>query len=254
MQKRDNFSRFVVTSAGLHVGVVALVFVAPSLLPARASDTWGSKSGNDGGIRVGVVASLPGIELPSPPVVQENVPPSESETLHPSEPAPKNEPRVEEKPAVLIASKTAKPKPAPAPARGATKTKTDAPVSPPSNAIPGEGGQPAVPYGQPGAGGQTTFSDEAFGLRYGWYVENMTRAIREKWQPGAVRVSSPRFYVAFTIARDGKVTNFRIDQSSGNAALDSAAETAVTTAAIPKLPGDYLRPSIEVRFYFEYAR
>ena len=255
MQETQRFSRCVVTSFALHIGIVALALVAPMLFPTYGANTWGVDSGQEGGVRVALEA-ISGIELPSPPVVREDAIPNDSETLNPSEPAAKTEPKVEEKPDLLIASKTAKPKPSPAPTRGATKTEPrDDPPPAPVNAVPGGGGQPAVPYGQPGASsGQTTFGDAAFGVKYGWYVDAMTRAIKEKWQPGPLRGTTSRLYVVFTISRNGQVSNFRIDQSSGSPGLDSSAEAAVKIANIPKLPPDYLRPSIDVRFYFEHAR
>jgi protein TonB len=253
--KTQSFGRFIMASTALHLAVIGAVFLLPGLLPVRASDLWGSEAGREGGVRVTTVESIPGIELPSPPVVHENAVPADSKTLHPPEPAA--EPRVEAKPEVLIASKTAKPAPAaapPKPAAAKTKAVDDAPVVP-SNAVPGAGGQAAIPYGQQGAGtGQTTFSDEAFGTRYGWYVQAMTNAIKGTWQPGQFRGTASRFFVVFTIARDGKVSNFKVDTSSGDAALDASAERAVLTAPIPSLPRDYLRPSVDVRFFFEYAR
>lgn len=253
----QGFTGFVMASTVLHLAVGGLVFLAPSLFPARGAELWGSEAGREGGVRVTTVESIPGIQLPSPPVVRENAVPADSKTLNPPEPATKPEPQVEAKPEVLIASKTAKPAPpaaTPKPAATKAKPAPDTPVVP-SNAIPGAGGQAAIPYGQAGAGsGQTTFSDEAFGTKYGWYVNAMTNAIKEKWQPGQFRGSSSRFFVAFTIARDGKVSNFRIDTSSGDAALDASAERAVLSAPIPSLPRDYLRPSVDVRFFFEYAR
>lgn len=247
-------------SAALHGGLAAVILLAPSLLPASSSVTWGSESGRDGSIRVGVVESIPGIALPSPEVVQENAPATESKTLNPpSEPEAKPKPKAEPAPDVLIPSKDAKkakPKPEPvAVARGGSKPDVPAP----SNAIPGTGGQAAVPYGQIGAGtGPATFGDEAFGRRFGDYVIAMTRAIREKWDQqgitGIVRGTSPRVYVTFTILRDGKISNFKVDQTSGNTRLDTSAHRAVAAATLPALPREYSGSSIDVRFYFEYGR
>src|SRR5207247_9677174 len=67
------------------------------------------------------------------------------------------------------------PKPAPAP------KSTPAPEPPPSNEIRyGEGGRPALSYGQfsTGAGAAGIgFGDSTFGDRYGWDVNAITRAV-----------------------------------------------------------------------------
>ena len=253
MTGEDKFSRFVVTSAAVHAALGVFVLVAPSLFAPEASEMWGSDTGS---IRVGVVGSLPGLQLPSPAVVHENVPPQDTKSLHPPEPAPKPEPKVEEKADVLIPSKTAPTKVAPAPpvpARAATKTE----VAVASNAVPTPGGgQAAVPYGQAGSGsGAAAIGDEGFGLRYGWYVAAMINAISEKWQEaGGGPRTAPRVYVTFRIARDGRVSNVVLERSSGSASQDAAAMRAVQLAPMPPLPPDYLKSSIDVRFYFEYVR
>lgn len=252
----EKFSRFVVTSVGLHVGLIAFAVLGPSLFPAPTSAMWGSDSGRGGSVTVGVVASLPGIELPSPAVVDQNAAASESKSLHAAPPAPSVPEKVEAEPEVLIPSRTAKAMPEKAPARAPSKAVT--PALAPPNAVPGAAAQVAVPYGQSSPGtGPATFGDEAFGQRYGAYVQAMTNAIREKWQEGVGgigRARSPRVYVTFTILRDGEVSNVAVAETSGNTLLDNSAMRAVLTARIQALPRDYSGSSVDVRFYFEYAR
>jgi periplasmic protein TonB len=254
MTGEDRFSRFVVTSAAVHAALGVFILVSPALFAPEASEVWGN---TDGSIKVGVVGSLPvpGLQLPSPAVVHENVPPAETKSLHPPEPAPKPQPKVAEKPDVLIPSKAAPTKvtPAPpAPSRAPTKTE----VADATNAVPTPGGgQAAAPYGQAGSGsGPATIGDESFGVRYGEYVRAMTTAIREKWQQAGGPRTVPRVYVTFKIARDGTVSNVALEQSSGSVLQDNAALRAVQSATMPPLPRDYLKGSIDVRFYFEYVR
>jgi TonB family protein len=279
MQDEGKFSRFVIFSAVLHSSAIALVLFGPGFFPAESRELWGSETGMGESIRVGVAESLPGIPLPSPEVVRETSAPTDSATLHPPEPAPPSKPApATPVPAdVLIPSKTApatKPKPEPAPpATTGAKPKPD-PVAPPSptargsatvdapvpaNAIPGTGGQAAAPYGQTGTGtGPASFGDEAFGRRFGTYVTGMTNAIREKWQQpdgaGIAPGKPPKVYVTFTISRDGKVANVKIEQPSGNSRLDASAHRAVLSATLPPLPREYTGSSVAVRFYFEYGR
>jgi protein TonB len=255
-ESKDRLTPFVAVSAGLHVGLVAVVALVPALLPASTKPSWGSPT--DTGTKVGLVSTLPGINLPSPPVVQETAKPTNSETLNPPETAPKPEVKKPTKAAIQIPSRGAKPTPKKAPPSGPAKTVAAPPppaVAP--NAIPGAGGQIALPYGQQaGSGGQATFGDANFGAQYGWYVTNMIRAIEEKWRDNipASRGTSPRVYVTFTLNRAGKPISLQVEESSGSAALDASAQRAVLSASIPPLPAAYTGSTVDVRFYFEYKR
>lgn len=253
---KERLSPFVAVSAGLHVGLVVVVALVPALLPASTTPSWGSPT--DKGTKVGLISSLPGIDLPSPPVVQENAKPTNSETLNPPETAPKPEVKKPTPADIKIPQRGAKPTPKKAPPSGPTKTAA-APPPPPvaTNAIPGTGGQIALPYGQQaGSGGQATFGDANFGTQYGWYVTNMIRAIEERWRDSisAGRGTSPRVYLTFTLNRAGKPTNLQVEESSGSAALDASAQRAVLSASIPPLPAAYTGSTVDVRFYFEYKR
>ena len=148
------------------------------------------------------------------------------------------------------------PKPAP-PAKSVPAEDT-----PPENAVPyGQGGKPALQYGQFQGGAGTMgvgFGEGAFGDRYGWYVQSMTRQISQNWLQGTIDSSirtAPRVYMRFVIARDGSVSSIEKQQSSGIPALDVSAERALRRASpLPPLPPDYRGSSITVSFYFEYKR
>ena len=256
----DKLSPFIATSAVLHVTLVGVVLFVPSLFPPSSGETWGTSM--DKGVKAGLTQGLPGIPLPSPPVVNEAAKPNDSKTLNPVEPAPKAPEKVPEKAAdVKIPSGVVKPekKKDPEPprmARGATAPPDLS--STPSNAIPGGGGQLALPYGSVATGsGPATFGDGSFGTRFPLYVNSMIRAIETSWQDSAAGVprgTAPRVYVKFTIAKGGRVSGVELDQSSGSSQLDSSARRAVLTAKLPPLPPEYRGSSVEVRFYFEYAR
>jgi TonB family protein len=253
----EKMSPFVAASAVLHGGLVFVVMFAPSLFPARQSELWGNS--NDPNISVGLAQSLPGIPLPSPPVVQETARGFTSEALHPAEPAPKApvKPAAPEEADIKVPSATTKTpkKPDPAPP---SPPRNDTPEQPPTNAIPGTGGQIALPYGQVGGGGaQASFADQAFGTRFPEYVSSMTRAITLAWQDsivGVPRGSSSRVYVTFTIGKRGQVSNLELSQRSGSVQLDNSAQRAVLTAKLPELPREFLGANVDVRFYFEYKR
>src|SRR5439155_3588186 len=129
--------------------------------------------------------------------------------------------------------KPPKPAPAPKPTPAPAPKSTPAPEPPPSNAIPyGQGGRPALAYGQfsTGAGAAGIgFGDATFGNRYGWYVDAMTRAISQNWLKSLIdtRISrAPRVYLSFEIARNGKISNLGVQQSSGIPSLDRSAQRA----------------------------
>jgi len=245
----DKLSPFLVASVGLHVAVVAAVLLAPLLLPTRTQSSWGSEKG----IRVGVSASLPGIALPSPPVVQENAKGNDSKTLNPPESTPKAAAVPE---AADVKIPTGSKKPDKNPKQVAANVEPPKNAAPPSNAVPGRGGQVALPYGQDGAGsGPASFNDDSFGSRFPEYVRLMTLAIRSAWDSPAVQQGvPPRVYVTFTVGKRGEVSNVEVSKSSGSLQLDNSARRAVMTAKVPPLPSDYSGSSVDVRFYFEYTR
>lgn len=258
---RDKLSPYIATSVVLHAMLFAGVVFGPLLFPTRASSSWGTSP--DKGVKVGVMASLPGIPLPSPPVVQEDAKGNESKTVNPAETAPKEQKQVPEKVADIKVpsgkkseTKKSEAKRDPEPTRVA---RTAPPEPTVSNAIPGAAsGQVALPYGGvgPATGAPATFGDGSFGTRFPEYVANMTRAIQLHWQNNpllATRGSSPRVYVKFTIGRRGDVSNIAIDQPSGLEQLDNSARTAVARASLPPLPPGYTGSSVDVRFYFEYS-
>jgi TonB family protein len=247
MAVNDKLSPFLVASVGLHIFVVAAVLIGPSLLPVRSQTSWGTNKG----IRVGVASSLPGIALPSPRVVQETAKGNDSKTLNPRE----NTPKAAALPDVdAVKIPTGAKKPEKNRQQVASNVEPPKDASLPSNAVPGRGGQVALPYGQDGAGsGPASFGDAGFGSRFPEYVRTMTTAIRSAWASGVQQGIPPRVYVTFTIGKDGKVSNPEVAKSSGSLSLDNSAMRAVMTAKLPPLPREYSGSSVDVRFYFEYT-
>jgi len=253
----------VIASVVLHAVAVLLVFVAPSLFVAR-TPTWGSRTGDNGGVNVKIVNSVAGIALPTPPVTTDEPAPDVSKSVHKSEPEPKaKEPDKPDPAAIKLPSKTA-PKDSKEPKKPAAPTKTasaDVPPQNPSNAVPyGAGGSPALRYGQTGQGTDPTGAefagDGTFGEKYAFYVEAMKRAITESWRGmGVAQQRTPRVYVTFTIDASGQVSNIALqDPSTSPTAMERAAMQAVRNAKLPPLPKDYRGPPVGVRFYFDYAK
>src|SRR5438876_3057345 len=201
----ERFDRWLVASVFFHAAVFTFVIFSPKLFPSFQSN-WGSASGGSGGINVKIAGSVSGVPLPTPDVVQENAPANESPGFYKTEEAPpppppdKAELIPETKAPVKTTPSPKPPKPAPAP------KSTPAPEPPPSNAIPyGQGGRPALAYGQSstGAGAARIGSgDSTFGDRYGWYVDAITRAISQNWLKSLIdsRLNRAlRVYLSFDI-------------------------------------------------------
>jgi periplasmic protein TonB len=260
----DRLDRGLFGSVLLHGALFAAVFFSPKFFP-MLGPAWGNPTGGSGGISVKVVASVSGVALPTPAVVHEEAPANESPGFYKSEePAPpppdKTAEPIPETKAPVKTTPTPKPKPKP-PAPPAAKSNAT-PEPPPTNAIPyGQGGRPSMTYGQfqTGAGeAGIGFGDAAFGDRYSTYVNAITRAISNNWLKSMVdsRIQkAPRVYVTFDIERDGTISNFGVQQSSGIPSLDRSAERAVRASnPLPQLPADYRGGKVNVVFYFEYSR
>lgn len=253
-------------SVVLHAALAVVVIFSPSIFPVHGEGQWGSATGGMGGVNARIVGTVSGVPLPSPPVVSENAAANESAGLYKSEEAPppppeeKAEPIPETKAPVKVTPPPKPPRPAPPPTK--TSRPPELAAETPSNAVPfGQGGKPALTYGQFSTGaGQAGvgFGDGTFGDRYGWYVDAMTRRISQNWLQSMVdsRIrSAPRVYLSFEIARDGKVSNVVVKQSSGIPSLDRSAIRAINASdPLPRLPADYRGSSVTVSFYFEYAR
>jgi len=258
--ERDRLDKGFVGSVLLHGALFTIVVLSPKLL-FHLGPNWGSPTGGAGGISVKVVGSSSGIPLPTPPVVNEKAPANDSPGFYTSE---KPAPTVPDKTAEPIPEKKAVIKKTPAPKeKKATAPSPKAPPAPepPSNAIPnGQGGRPALSYGQFSTGAGEAgigFGDAAFGDKYSTYVNAITRAISNNWLKSMVdsRIQkAPRVYITFDIGRDGTISNIATQQSSGIPTLDRSAERAVRVSTLPPIPADYRGNSVNVTFYFEYSR
>ena len=286
----ERFDRWLYTSLLLHGALFMVVIFSPTLFPMRADTNWGSATGATGGINVKIVGRISGVPLPSPAVVREGAAANESAGFYKSEEAPsppppeKAEPIPEAKAPVKTTPpppdkaepipetkapvkptppppKTTPPPPKPPRPAPAPKAASQPPDTPP-NAVPfGQGGKPALAYGQfsTGAGAAGIgFGDGTFGDRYGWYVDAITRRISQHWLQSLIdnRVrTAPRVYLSFDIARNGTVSNVEIKQPSGIPTLDRSAMRAILASnPLTPLPPDYRGPSVNVSFYFEYTR
>jgi TonB family protein len=257
----------VAMSLVLHAGLVVAILVSPSLLPFEGSEQWGSENPGSA-VNAKIVSDISsGIPLPAPVVVNEEAAANDSKGLYKTEPAPPAKPSED---AIKIPETTkatppkptkAPPRPTPPPDRSTKASKTPEPATP-SNAVPyGEGGKPALNYGQMSTQAGTLgagISDTTFGTKYATYVQSMIRKISQNWVQGLIDKNitrAPRVYMSFDIERDGSITNVELKQSSGIPSLDNSAKRALYASnKLLPLPADYSGSRVNVSFYFEFIR
>jgi len=220
--------------------------------------THGPSWGTEGATRVGAVASLPGIPLPSPMLTTHTQVATQNTGLYKTEPVPKEEtpPDAQQIPKFKDAVRPEKLE------RVNTRIHKTKEIPPP-NAIPyGESGPPTMSYSQmvttAGTGGIAVGAENSFGQQYAWYVASMRARISANWLLATISpniTSAPRVYLSFQISRDGTITNVQVTQPSGVPEVDRSALRAILASnPLPPLPRDYSGGSVDVQFYFDFHR
>jgi len=243
----------------LHVSLGAFVLV--SAVASRQGDTWGGPGGGNS-VTVGLVGSLPGVNLPRPDAVTTSRVVDTSKGLYKSEPQPK--PKAVE-PDTKTLPEFAKER-APHYVTRPSKILEDK-TPPPANAVPyGGGGSPALPYSSTftvngATQGGMGFSGPGggdFTGKFPSYVDAVRNRISSNWLQSTVDPSvrwAPRAQFSFQILRDGTVTNIQMMQSSGNRTVDNSALRAIQSSSpMSSLPSNYSGSSVTVEFWFEFRR
>lgn len=86
---------------------------------------------------------------------------------------------------------------------------------------------------------------------YTWYVHSVKKKLDSNWN--VVSGFDRRIFtqMAFTIGRNGNITEIEVEESSGNDAFDLAARRAVEySSPLPPLPGDFQEPNLRVHVRF----
>jgi TonB family protein len=256
----DSLKKPFVWSLGFHVLLFSSLLV--STIVSHRGDTWGGPGGG-GSVSVGLVAQLPGINLPRPEAVTESRVVDTTKGLYKSEPPPKTKEVETDANKIPEFSKEKAPHYITRPSK-ILEDKTP----PPTNAVPyGQGGSPALPYstfamsgttkggmafGGPGVGGGD------FAGKFPSYVEALRNRISSNWLQSSIDPSltwAPRAQYTFQILRDGTVTNIQLTQSSGNRSVDNSALRALQSSnPVSALPSNYSGNNVTVEFWFEFHR
>lgn len=146
------------------------------------------------------------------------------------------------------------PKPTPV----AFAVKTDKPVADPVVVSdepapePTPPAQTGSPNGSPGGGEESAGGGgDGDDFDFGSYLAEVQKRIKKNWFPprGAESLS---VVLKFKVLKDGSATSIRLVRSSGVAAADDAAKTAITNGspfpALPKSAGE----DIDIKFTFDY--
>lgn len=106
--------------------------------------------------------------------------------------------------------------------------------------------------GSPGGGGGRAGIDALPEPDFGPYIAELQRRIKRNWTPPAAD-RSKRVVALFTISRDGRLLNIKLQNSSGTQVADDAAVAAIRLSApFRPLPAGYRQNSIDVQFIFDY--
>jgi periplasmic protein TonB len=256
LDARESWRKPLLLSLALHGSLVAAIAVG-GFAGNRPRELWGSPN-SLGGSSVGIT---PVSQIPLParggPV---NPLANDTESRVPEPPPSKRQAkRQAERDAAAIALKSkSQPK---RPARNDPTTQRSNLKSPesPGQLYSSTGRALSSPLvGQTGSGGVGMGQGGALGSRFGAYRDLMERKVGSKWRTNDVDSrlqTAPTVIVTFTIHRDGSVSELRTEQSSGNNALDYAAQRAIYEAApFPPLPAAYDRNEARVEFWFQLTR
>jgi TonB family protein len=252
LDQRDPLGGPLTGSLLFHGGLLALILLAPMLMPKPV--TLGSPTHNSGTIGVNVVKTIPIPQREGP----ENRVANDTQSVVPQKPQPKVEPKpvVKEKApppdAIKLPSKV-KEKPKKIERATSNPFLPNIPYKP--NQVFSETPQAmkAPEFGIQGTNGIGVGPANPFGDQYGWYAQQIFDRVGQKWNRADV-TSRPhaRAIVRFTLRPDGSVQDVKLLQPSGSFTLDASAQRAVLDAVpLPKFPRGFPYNSISVDLNFE---
>jgi TonB family protein len=94
------------------------------------------------------------------------------------------------------------------------------------------------------------------GVDFGPYLQGVFANVRQNWCkfiPDSAKSKKGKLAIAFSVLKDGQLTNMKLVASSGDMSLDRAAWIGITASnPFPALPTDFRGDQIAVRFRFLY--
>jgi periplasmic protein TonB len=253
--EHDPWGRALAWSAGLHVGVTALMLLYATIFSGPNGQGWGAGGGGEA-IGATLVSTVP---LPANAAPTQNVLANESKGLTQSQP------KIEEKEpdAIEIQGKNAKIKPKKKQETVSKEKPQPAPEEETNQVAFGEGGPVSGPYGTFSAAGAkggfgVTGGGGDFGTRFAYYVRGIQQKVSENWLKYEIDpniTTANRVYITFDVMRDGHPANVQVEQSSGVPSLDISAVRAVQRIdTFGTLPAEYSGNKVTVEFWFDYKK
>ena len=244
---------------GLAIGLHAAVFagiIAAALFQPRHRNPFGDSVTRQGAVQATMVNSLP---LP------QRVPPVDKQVLAPEHvsPAPKPPPKEAAAPPprptdILVKAKT----PEKVPPKKAAPIETPAPPKHPQPTPPtpkATTGESATQFAQSATQvrngtAAATVEDRAFGARYAYYRDVISRTVAQNWFTGEADPAASNgktTTLVFDVERDGTIANIRTEKRSGSPSLDSSALRALQRVdSFGPLPGPADHVTVEYSFEF----
>lgn len=254
LEGRESLRKPLVWSVGLHTAVFALI-AAQALIGKGSRELWGNPNSLGGG----AVGITPVSQIPLPsrggqvnPLAHD----TESSVPEPPEPKPQARRAAEQEPdAIAIKGRESRRK---AKLTAQARTKLETPRGP-GQLYSSEGRVLSSPLiGQAGSGGVGIGPGGAFGTRFGYYRDLLEQMVARKWKTTDVDPrlqTAPPVIVTFTIRRNGAASDVRLEQPSGNRALDDSAMRAIYEAQpFPPLPAGYEKNDARIEFWFQLRR
>ena len=181
-----------------------------------------------------VLLAVRGPTRPLPPVYQVNLVSAATLAAQPRRPEPQPEETVEEETPPEPEAVEKVPDPEREPERQAPQPRE----TPRAGPTTGQETGPDLPI---------TLEGRPF--RFPWYLEQLVRKIERNWRPST---NTMRATIYFRIARNGRISEIEVSETSGNFLFDQAAQRAVEASApMPPLPGEYDGDYLGVFFDFD---
>lgn len=260
----DSFPTMVLVSVLGHLLLLTAMIALPVLLPKSKGEPFG---GPTGGLHVvgivdfnlgrkGPVAAKPKTQDEPAPALflkkkQADVQPLDSKTSFPEDKLKKQK----EQPADTVSKNVPQ---AQRKMEGPYGTGADKSKDAGKSGTGGAGKFGVGTYGAGGVGPGGVGTGAGVPFPFPWYVENVLTKIELSWSRPYIQEINPQVYtcvVYFVITRTGQVKDVAVEQSSGIAALDRSAESAVLGASpLPPLPSQWTEPDLPFRLTFTYSR
>jgi TonB family protein len=237
----DRLSTMLVWSIGAHIAVTAAILLVPH--PAadlKPKDVMVISLGGAPGPRTGMTQmGARAVQAPQPeqPIKRPETAPAPARNEM-ALPDPRSKPQQRPKNAPKEATAKA-PSTGAEPQEGTAKAETK---------VRGQG----FGLSSGGSGGTGGVTVDAVDFCCPDYVTTMADIIRQGWngKQGLAGVTT----MMFTVHRNGRIEDVRVEKPSGFAVLDNEAARALRIARLPPLPSKYPNQSLTVHLEFEYLR